>query len=90
MILRCRPKLERSAPSQMTSPEKWLMAKMACKGSQPRHWGAQIQTGKRARPKGRRSSGRSIPLRPAKRVQSQVEALEIQVTFNDDLNRAKT
>ena len=66
------------------------MAKMACKGSQPRHWGVQIQTGKRARPKGRGSSGRSIPLRPAKEIQVQAVALEIQVTFNDDLNRAKT
>ena len=73
MILRCRPKLERSAPSQMTSPEKWLMAKMACKGSQPRHWGVQIQTGKRARPKGRGSSGRSIPLRPAKRFRAKLK-----------------
>ena len=70
MILRFRPKLERFVPSQMTSPEKWLMAKMAYKGSQPRHWGVQIQTGKRARPKDRGSSGRSIPLRPAKRFKS--------------------
>ena len=54
------------------SPEKQSMAKMACKGPQSCHWGVQIQTGKKARPKGRGSSGRSIPLRPAKGFRSKL------------------